>query len=688
MSASGFRIGVDTGGTFTDLIAVREQDGAIRTAKVASTPREPVAAVVEALRRTGLRPDEAAFFVLGTTIATNCLLERKGGRTVYVTTAGFEDIPFIQRINRKGLYDLQWVKSKPYVERRDCIGVHERVAFDGTVRVALADDEVERVVGEVRRRASEGEIAVALNLLFAFVNPSHERGLAEALRSALPEVPVSVSHEVAPIWREWERGSTVITDAYLRRLVERFASDLATELDAYGLNCPRLILKSNGGQTPVAAAARQPVNLILSGLAGGLIGGKHFASAVGRDDVITLDMGGTSADIGLIQRGAIRSSNQYEFEFGMPVAVPVVDLTTIGAGGSSIAGFDEGGFLRVGPSSAGAEPGPAAYGRGGTEPTVTDANLVLGRLNPAYFLGGELSLDLEAARAALRPVAARLGVPLEEAAQAVVDVAVQNMANAIRLLTADRGLDYRRFDLMGFGGAGPLHASLIARRLGLARVIVPPSPGLTSAFGALVADLRVDRRITRIIRTDQAEEHELRAVLQQAADEAMAELSAEGELRAPILLLTASCRYVGQNFEQDVALTLDDPQIMVTLVERFHRNHESVYGYRLDDAVVEIVHVNAVAIDQRQAPAAGPPLAAEAAPSSRPIFLGGQGWVDATVHRRSGLRVGDLLPGPAIVEEVDSTTLVLEDEVARVHESGSLILENREVGAGQRPERP
>jgi N-methylhydantoinase A len=672
------RIGVDTGGTFTDLVVVDDAEGSRRTVKVPSTPGQPAAAVFEALRRSAAAPDEIDLFVLGTTVATNCLLERKGQRVVFLTTQGFEDVPFIQRINRKSLFDIQWVKPSPYVARPDCLGVRERVAYDGSIRVPLDDQEVERVVTEVARRAAEAhdEISVAISLLFSFAHPGHEQRLATALRERLPNVPISVSSEIAPIWREYERANTVIVNSYLGRLVGRFGRDLDQELESRGVRVPCLLVKSNGGQIAARAAESNAVNLILSGLAGGLIAGRHFAVELGRPDVVTLDMGGTSCDVGVVVEGQIRSTTQYEFEWGLPIGVPVVDLTTIGAGGSSIVAFDQGGLLKVGPESAGAEPGPAAYGLGGTEATVTDANLVLGRLNPDYFLGGQVPLDSERARAAVTPIADRLGLLLEEGAQAIVEVATENMANAIRLLATNRGLDYRRFDLMAFGGAGPLHAALLARRVGLAGVLVPPSPGLTSAFGTLAADLRVDRRTTRVLRSDLARDADLRAGLEQVAHEALAELGAESEVRDPSLVLTVSCRYLGQNFEQDVGVTLETDDLVRLTTEGFHDVHERTYGYRIAEGVVEFVYLTAVAIEHRDAPSAVtlPDLGEPQPFASRPVYYKEIGWVETPIYRRELLGIGVELRGPLVVEEVDSTTLVLDGQVVRTHPHGSLLI--------------
>lgn len=676
--ARTLRIGIDTGGTFTDIVVVDGVTGERRTAKVPSTPQRPSSAVFEALDRAGIDASDVEFLVLGTTIATNCLIERKGQRTVYITTAGFEDVPFIQRIDRKSLYDLQWLKPLPYVERRDCIGVRERVDHTGAVRVPLEDAEIARLVTELGElhESTEGGIAIAINLLFSFVHPEHERRLADAIRRALPGVPMSASHEVAPIWREYERASTVITDAYLRRLTGAFAEEVDQGLEERGLTTMRALLKSNGGQVAMARAPRRPVDFILSGLAGGLIGAQHFAESVGRTNILTLDMGGTSADVGVVVEGAIRNSSSYEFEWGLPIAIPVIDLSTIGAGGSSIAGFDQGGLLKVGPESAGADPGPAAYGRGAEWATVTDANVVLGRLNPAYFLGGDLPLDAERARAAVGRIAATLGTDIEHAAQAIVDITCENMASAIRLLCADRGLDYRRFELMAFGGAGPLHGAPLMRRLGLPGMVVPPNPGLTSAFGAQAADLRVDRRLTRLLRSDLATAGELRASVAQISRQTLDELLEDGATR-PLLTLSVSCRYRGQNFEQDVAIPNDPGEdILEILARRFHDTHEAAYGYRLEGAVIEFVHINATAREVRTTPS---PLPLPVRPAIEPVdvrrvFFGKSGWVETPIYRRSDLGASSVFVGPAIVEEIDSTTIVLESQSVSVHASGTLLL--------------
>ena len=447
-----WRVGVDTGGTFTDLVAVGP-DGEVRLRKVSSTPTQPSSAVFSALERSDLAlADSLGHFILGTTIATNAVIQRTGARTIFVTTAGFEDNLYIQRIDRRGLYDLQWVKAEPYAKRHDTVGVNERVLADGSARVPLDDDEVARVVEVVGAKlAEEPGSAVAISFLFAYVNPAHEQRLAEALRLAHPASPVSVSSEVAPIWREYERSSTTVMDAYVKPIVKLFTGDLEQGLDDRRIAGWHALMRSNGGQVPIRHAADRPSEMVLSGLAGGMIAGNHWARATGSTKAVTLDMGGTSADVGVVVDGQLRFSGLFEVEWGVPIALPIIDVSTIGAGGSSIASMDYGGLLRVGPESAGADPGPASYGLGGSEPTITDSNLVIGRLDPGYFLGGEITLDVAAARTAIEPLAGELGLDVEDAADAIISVSIENMAGAVRLVTVDRGFDYREFALVAFG---------------------------------------------------------------------------------------------------------------------------------------------------------------------------------------------------------------------------------------------
>src|SRR5215211_7352350 len=485
------RLGIDTGGTFTDLIGIDDATGELIVAKTPSTPSRPVDAIMNAIVQSGTGTGDLEAISIGTTVATNALLERNGATVIYITTAGFEDIPYIQRMNRKHHFSLKWTKPRPLVERRNCLGVAERLDFHGRLLIPLSEEALEDLASRIARRLADypqGDTAIAVCLLFSYVNPAHELRLREFLEARFPGVPVSLSHQVAPIWREYERGSTVIADGYVKPIMQRYIEEAFAAFAQAGLDVPWSLMKSNGGKTPADAAEAEPVKFLLSGLAGGIIAGQYFGKMAGEGNLVTLDMGGTSCDVGLVRDGKIAHSTNFKIEWGLPVATPTIDLTTIGAGGGSIAWIDKGGLLRVGPQSAGADPGPVCYDTGGQEVTVTDANLALGRLNPEYFLGGAIQLSVPKAELKLDVLGERLGLGRLETAQAVVDIANENMANAIRVLSIDRGLDPREYALVAFGGAGPLHAADIATNMGIARVIVPVYPGLTSAFGALIAE--------------------------------------------------------------------------------------------------------------------------------------------------------------------------------------------------------
>ena len=695
-----WRIGIDTGGTFTDLVAV-DTAGEVCLTKVSSTPAHPSVACFEALARTGLDPATFDSFILGTTIATNALLQRKGATTIFLTTAGFEDVLYIQRIDRRGLYDLQWVKPTPFVARRHCLGVRERILYDGSVAFPLTEEEIDRVVARIRAIAADaGDVAIAVSLLFSYVNNAHESLLAARLRDALPGVPISVSSEVAPIWREFERGNTTSMDAYVKPIVGEFIQSLNVGLDERQIHGWRALMKSNGGQVALARASERPVEIVLSGLAAGMIAGDFFARAVKSDKAVTLDMGGTSADVGVIVDGELRFSGLFEIEWGLTIALPIIDVTTIGAGGSSIASIDYGGLLRVGPESAGADPGPACYGLGGSRPTITDANLVIGRLDPDFFLGGEIQLDVDKAAAAVDTLTKPLDMAREDAADAIISVAVENMAGAVRLVTVDRGLDYREFDLIAFGGAGPLHAAGIARRMGMRRVIVPPSPGLVSAFGAVIADERIDRRVTLVRRLDHPEAEDLRSELARLSQATTFELAQqrsehldEESLHSGIMASTyVACRYIGQNYEQEIrmeyghvdksfelAITIAPTanDFLTELANRFHAAHERAYGYAMLDQPIQSVYLGASAF-VRSAPPTTKPYkgtgASEPPFATRRILIEAGEWADSKIFHREDLNVGYTFTGPAIVEERDSTTYVPPGFRAFVDETQCLIL--------------
>ncbi len=657
------RVGIDTGGTFTDLVAL--DGGAARRGKVPSSPEAPLRAVLRAFDAAGVALPDVDLIVLGTTVGTNALIQRRGARVAYLATEGFEDVPFIGRGNRPSHYDLHWRKPKPFVERHLCFGVRERVDHAGEVVVELDEEQLEAVIDELARLEVE---AVAVTLLFAYLRPEHELRVGERLRARLPDVTVSLSHEVAPVWREYERSVTTIADAYLKPLLGSFVESLGAGLAARGFRGRCSLLRSNGGTRLARDAASRPVELSLSGLAGGVIGGCAFAPE--GSDLITLDMGGTSCDIAVVSGGERRLAGGYEVEFGLPLAIPAIEVSTIGAGGGSIAWIDGGGFLRVGPQSAGADPGPAAYGRGGEQPTVTDANLVLGRIDPDFFLGGALRLDREAASAALTRL------PLEDAPLAVVQIANENMVEAIRARTIEIGIDPRRYTLSAFGGAGPLHACAIARRLGIARVLVPPHPGLCSAYGAATAPLRADRVATVSFRSGSVRGAEVDDVVSALTGTTLGELRAEGfdgELEIAVAL---GLRYAGQNYEH--AVPLDDlyvtEETLAAAFARFEALHEEFYGYSLGGETIELVEVSvsALAATPERAPLLSEPT--DEPERYRPVRFDG-GELEARVLRRASLRPGASLDGPAIVEEEDSTTLLERGDRLTVLPDGTLAIE-------------
>ena len=676
-----FRVGIDTGGTFTDLVALDEQPGEIRTVKVPSTPHAPAAAPLAAVRQCELAPDEIARIVLGTTIAANARLQKKGATVLYVGTQGFEDVPIIARMDRKEAYNPAWPKPDSGVKRRHLFGIKERIDHKGNVLTALDEAELERMAAFIDRWITSDprtDWAVAVNLLFSYVNREHEATIGAYFKKYFPDLPVSLSHRVCPIWREYERATTTITDAFIKRMIERFVSKFAADLVDSAITAPLALMKSNGGHVQSDAASDLPVQLLLSGLAGGVIAGARFARDHAAGNGVTLDMGGTSSDVGLIVDGKFGSTTEYELEWGVPVSALFIDYTTIGSGGGSIAYIDTGGLLRVGPRSAGADPGPACYGRGGTEPTVTDANVVLGRLNPDYFLGGEITLDAARAQKAVGAMAEQLGLRVEETARAILKTAAENMADAIRLMTVERGIDNREFTLIAFGGAGPLHAVEVAELLSMNKVVVPPHPGLCSALGTLLTDLRVDRARTVIHRSDHIDLATLNDQLAELAREAVGELKRDGLEGKAQVSSFLSMRYVGQNFGEMIGLDvlkLDDANFART-IERLHDKHEELYGYALRDKVVEITEARVIALgEEHVAVMLRAPETGTAEPRNmRSVHYDGASTVETPVYRRSQLSAGARIQGPVIVEEMGSTTLIPPGSILEVRDDGSLVV--------------
>lgn len=675
------RIGIDTGGTFTDLVAVDEATHGTLIVKRPSTPSHPSQAVFDALENLKIPLEDVSALILGTTLATNALLTRQGARVLYVTTSGFEDIPHLQRADKKDPYNLQAVRPDPFVARADCMGVAERVDHLGRVVHPLTEEALETLGNDIEARLHDGTdrpTAIAVSLLFSFAHPDHEKRVGEYLERRFPQIPVTLSHHVAPVWREYERASTAIIDAYIRPLMKEFVEDISRGLRHRGLRAPFAVMKSNGGQMLAEAAAHEPAQTVLSGLAGGVIAGKFFGDRCGRSNIISFDMGGTSTDVGVVSDGRVGYRAQHDLDFYIPVATPVIDLVTIGAGGGSIAWVDKGGLLKVGPQSAGADPGPACYGQGGADPTVTDANLVLGRLDAEFFLGGEMKLDVARATKAIERLGARLGLSVEDTAQAIVEIANENMANAIRVLTIERGLDPREFTLVAFGGAGPLHAGEVAAALGVSDVIIPPHPGLASAFGTLLADRRVDKRWTRLFRSPNPDHAAIQSNLDDLVAAAESEIRRQGYSETPIVTRSVSMRYAGQNFEIDVPIPNGPitPDSLAQLYEAFHEKHKVTFGYRIDGEVIEFVHFNVSAVGPIIPPSLASRPGGEMPPplATRKVYFKGRGHLSTPIFLQDRLPAGAVLEGPAVIEEEDSTILIHPRHRITMRADGLMVL--------------
>ena len=678
-------IGVDVGGTFTDFYAYHRESGAVHVGKRPSTPDDPARAILEGLGELAARFSidlaDLTRLAHGTTVGTNALIQRRGGRVALLTTAGFRDLLEIGRQTRPHMFDLFRDFPPPLVDRERRVEVDERITSGGVVVQALEAAAVGAAVEAVRALDVE---ACAICLLFAFENPDHERKLGEALEQACPNLHLSLSSHVQPEFREYERFSTTVLNAYLQPVMTDYLQRLEQGLARVAPQAALGINQSSGGLMSPRRAQGVPVRTALSGPAGGAVGAVHVAKLANRPDVITLDMGGTSADVALIRGG--RADVAYNREVaGFPIRQPMVDIETVGAGGGSIAWFDRDGLLKVGPQSAGADPGPACYGLGGDAPTVTDANLVLGRLSPRGLLGGEMALDVERARAAFEPIAARLDFGLEQSAHGVLGVVVANMVRTIRTISVERGHDPRRFALMPFGGAGPLHARDVAASLGIREVVVPGAPGIVCAQGLVVSDLKEDFVISQRTRVEEQTMVEIRnyvAGLRAQAQTWFDAESIEPERRA--IELSFDMRYFGQNFELSVSLAtgavLDGGAVpdLAALHQRFYAVHEASYGYFTETDPLEIVNFRLTARGRVfDLPHAGGEVGRARRPEPdlrRPVWFDARAPVDAGVYERDRLEAGDCIAGPAIVEQFDATTPVHPGDEAKVDAAGNLII--------------
>jgi N-methylhydantoinase A len=675
-----FLIGIDVGGTFTDLTAIDETTGRVVVTKVPSQRQREAGAVLAGLAALGIASADVRRVVHGTTVGTNAVLERRGARVAVLTTAGFRDLIEIGRTKRNipALFVPTFVRPKPVVERRHRFEVTERLAADGSVLVPLDPASVDRALDAIIDAGAE---AVAVCLLHAYLNPAHEHAVADLVKGKGPGWPVSCSADVVAEYREFERFSTTVLNAYLQPLMDAYLGGLEDRLLAAGYTHGVLTVGSSGGMMTTDTARRLPIRTIFSGPAGGVSQACHVGAAAGTPNVITYDMGGTSTDVCLVKdlRPVMTSDSMVG---AFPVKVPQIDMHTVGAGGGSIAWLDVDGSLQVGPRSAGASPGPAAYGLGGTEPTVTDANVVLGRIGARRRLGGSIVIDPPLARDAVAGLAARIGgIGVEELAEGIVRIAVARMTSAIREISIQRGHDPRDFTLVAFGGAGPMHAVALAEEIAIPRVLVPRHPGNFSALGLLASDIKHDHVRTRLgALRDQA------AVLEAVFDEmetlARGQLDREGfDPGTQRLVRTLDLRYRGQAFELNVTIEggLGEPAALRAVEDAFHREHRAVYGHDNPAATVDLVNARLTAYGLVAKPAADRYRSAaaaldEALVERRPVRFGGAA-LDCPVWERERLPEGARLPGPAIVEEFGATTVLPPGWTAALDEHGNLRLE-------------
>lgn len=690
-----YRVGVDIGGTFTDIVFL-DEDGRILTKKVSSSVDDYARAIVEGLREvfgdSGLGGTDVGEVIHGTTVASNAILEQKGAKTGLVTTKGFRDVLEIRRLRMPRLYDLKWDKPPALVDRYLRREVDERVNARGEVVKPLDPAEVERVL---ERLLGEGIDALAVCLINSYANPVHEQRIAAIVRRRAPDLPFCVSSDVLPEIKEYERTSTTVINTYVMPVVRRYMGTLCQGLREIEVGAPLLIMQSNGGLMTAEAAARMPMHIIESGPAAGVVGSQALARRMGLGKVITFDMGGTTAKTSITEDGTVSRAAEYQVGGGIMLGsrlltgsgyllrVPAIDLAEVGAGGGSIVWIDTGGALQVGPHSAGAAPGPVSYDLGGSEPTITDANVILGYLNPGYLVGGDLKLNAARARDVFgERIARRLGLPLAEAAYGAHLIAASNMIRAIKAVSSERGRDPREYALFAFGGNGPVFAAGMARELEIPKIVVPPAPGLFSSFGLLYAD--VEHHYVRTWRgpTRTADVPALEEAWRRMEEEARAQLVAEGfSGEAARIERSADLHYRGQSFELTVAGPARlDRRALTEMEERFGREHERTYGHRAGpDEPTEIVTLRVLARgipDHPRVPARihGDRIApGERLPRRHAYFGPERGWLDTPVLRRAHL--ADSVTGPAIIEEYDATTVVPPGADALLDQYGNIAIE-------------
>lgn len=683
-----YMIGVDVGGTFTDFSLYDKKKNKIFHFKHSSTPEDPskaiVSGILHVLELYGIPPEQVSYLAHGTTVATNALIEKKGARVGLITTKGFKDLMEIGWQKRPSLYDLLKEKPKSLIPPGLKCEVEERILYDGTIETGLNESDVRNVV---RYLKSKDVQAIAVCTLFSFINPVHEERIKEIIEEEYPEVYVTLSSELVPEFREYSRMSTAVINAYLGPVMEKYIHRFEKSIADAGINVSPYVTQSNGSVISIAETIDSPIKTAVSGPSAGVIGASFIAQQSNINKIITFDMGGTSIDVSLIENGKTQISNERLIE-GYPARIPMIDIVTVGAGGGSIGRIDEGGALKVGPQSAGATPGPACYMRGGTMPTVTDANVVLGKLNPERILGGRMEIDKKLAEQAIQEhICAQSTLSLPEAAAGIISVVNSNMIRAIRVVSVERGYDPREFTLMAFGGAGPLHACEVAQKMGIHQVLVPPSPGTLCSLGLLMADTKCDLSRSNVMTAEEENIPAVQQIFEQMIQEGNAMLDKENiDPKDRSFYCTIECRYEKQNFEIPIEVSPHmTVEAMNEMIRKFHEQHNKLYGYYNENMRLQMVNYRVSAVGLIEKPDLNKqPINAGATPPKpievrQVLFEGQADYVSTNIYQRSEIEPGCTIQGPAIIEEMDSTTIIPPDWMAYTDEYFNLQATFQEV---------
>jgi len=673
-----YRLSTDVGGTFTDGVLLDETTGQIRLSKVLSTPANPAIGTIESIERFDVSLEEVSFLVHGTTVVINALIEGKGAKTALITTEGFRDILEIGRSNRLEMYNALYKKPDPLVPRYLRFGVKERISAAGEVLVPLDEKDLDRIIEEMKRHQVE---AVAVCLLNAYSNPRHEEEMGRLLRERYPEVVHSLSHLITRRYYEYERTSTTVQNAFVMPVVRNYLRSLEEELTSRNYKNVLQIMQSNGGVMTSTVARNIPIAMVESGPAAGAIGASELAGLIGYENVISYDMGGTTAKTAIITGGMPETTDTYVVE-ERPILLPTADLREIGAGGGSIAWIDEAGALHVGPQSSGADPGPACYKQGGTEPTVTDADLHLGFLNPEYFLGGEMEIDPGLAQEVIGKIASYYDISVDEAALGITKIVNTNMSALLQSVTVKRGYDPREFALVAFGGAGPLHAPAIAQELNIPTIIIPMNSGVFSAWGMLMADLRHDFTLTHIKAIEAVEVDQINAMFR-GLESRLGEIFKQENVADENIVVTyeMDLRYLGQEHSLSVTVPSNFTEAdKATASRAFDDLHYSVYGHNAPEEPKVMVSLKAVGIGRvkkpvlQAIPKGGPGPAADAQIGRRRVYRGDGRYEEFSIFRRGRLLAGNVIHGPAVVEESTATTVIESNQTCTVDQYGNLIV--------------